>query len=170
MDLHPDVRRLLGSWRLERFRIHYDDGAQQHPMGEDADGLIVYTEAGYMSGQLMQRGRPRFAAVRSSVAERAIGTPEEIVAAFNGYFAYFCRFRVDTVQRRVEHDVLCCHLPDWEGRRLERFYSFEDAGAHERLVLRSAPITIEGRGARNELMFRREPALAPASLLANPLS
>jgi hypothetical protein len=160
------VERLLGSWRLESFRIVYQDGQVVHPMGEDADGLIVYTAAGYMSGHLMQRGRPRFAAVRSSVAERSIGTPEEIVAAFNGYFGYFCKFDVDPELRRIRHRVVACHLPDWEGRTLERFYSFPGAGAEERLALRSAPITVEGRPAHNELLFRREPVAAAESLLA----
>lgn len=161
-----DATRLLGSWRLHSFRIVYADGEVVHPLGPDAVGLLAYTPAGYMSGHLMQQGRRRFAAVRSSVAERSVGTSEEIVAAFNGYFGYFCRFSVDTEARCVRHHVVACHLPDWEGRTLKRFYRFEQAGGEEHLALRSEPITIEGRPAHNELVFRREPVLAPELLVA----
>jgi len=155
---HP-FRSLLGTWRLVEFRIVYVDGEIVYPMGSDAEGLMVYTAAGFMSGQLMQRGRPRFGAVRSSVAERGIGTAEEIVAAFNGYFAYFGRFEIEVESSRIRHHVLACHLPDWEGRVLERFYRFEQDEGTLCLALRSAPLTIEGRTAHNELRFRREPEI-----------
>ncbi|WP_219214293.1 lipocalin-like domain-containing protein [Variovorax boronicumulans] len=151
-----EVQQLIGTWRLDSFRIHYDDGELVFPMGSDAEGLIVYTPAGFMSGVLMQRGRPRFSAVRSSVAETGIGSTEEIIAAFNGYFSYFCRFNADPVQRKVTHSVIACHLPDWEGRTLERFWCFEDGADRQRLTLSSAPLMINGRQAKNELKFFRE--------------
>ena len=154
-----EVQRLIGTWRLLSFRILYADGGVEFPLGADAEGLVVYTAAGFMSGALMQRGRPRFSAVRTSVAERGIGTPEEVVAAFNGYFSYFCRVETDAALRRVRHHVVACHLPDWEGRTLERFWSFEEVDGRWQLRLRSAPLLINGREAFNELKFFREPDL-----------
>ncbi|VTU42540.1 lipocalin-like domain-containing protein [Variovorax sp. RA8] len=156
-----DVQALIGTWRLVSFRILYDDGSVEFPMGADAEGLIVYTHAGFMTGALMQRGRPKFSAMRSSVAERGIGSADEIVAAFNGYFSYFCRFETDPAQRKVIHRVIACHLPDWEGRTLERFWQFEDAGGRRQLTLRSAPLSINDRRAYNELKFLREPDVLP---------
>src|SRR5688572_16407305 len=47
-----DATRLLGSWRLQSFRIVYADGNVVHPLGADAVGLLAYTPAGYMSGHL----------------------------------------------------------------------------------------------------------------------
>jgi len=156
-----EVQALIGSWRLLSFRILYEDGGIDFPLGADAEGLIVYTHAGFMTGALMQRGRPKFSAMRSSVAERSIGSTDEIVAAFNGYFSYFCRFETDTAQRKVMHRVIACHLPDWEGRTLERFWQFDDAGGRRQLTLRSAPLSINGRLAYNELKFLREPDAFP---------
>ena len=156
-----EVQALIGSWRLLSFRILYDDGGVEYPLGADAEGLIVYTHAGFMTGALMQRGRPKFSAVRSSVAERGIGSADEIVAAFNGYFSYFCRFETDPAQRKVTHRVIACHLPDWEGRTLERFWQFEEAGGRRQLTLRSAPLSINERRAYNELKFLREPDVLP---------
>jgi hypothetical protein len=159
-----EVQALIGTWRLLSFRILYDDGGVEFPMGADAEGLIVYTHAGFMTGALMQRGRPKFSAVRASVAERGIGSADEIVAAFNGYFSYFCRFETDPAQRKLTHRVIGCHLPDWEGRTLERFWQFEDAGARSRLALRSAPLSINGRPACNELKFVREADVLPSGV------
>lgn len=150
-----ELNQLIGTWKLLSFRILFDDGDVEYPMGRDAVGYILYSAAGYMSGQMMQPGRPKFSAVRTSVAERGIGTPEEIVAAFNGYFSYCCRVEADIAQRKLTHRVIACQLPDWEGRTLERFWRFEGGG--NRLTLTSAPLVINGRAATNQLAFQREP-------------
>jgi hypothetical protein len=54
-----------------------------YPLGEDALGQAIFTESGYMSGQLMRQSRTDFAS-----DNQALGTPEEIQEAFRGYVAY----------------------------------------------------------------------------------
>lgn len=152
-----EALELVGSWRLVSYRICFEDGSIEYPLGADADGLLVYTSAGFMTGGLMRRGRPRFAASRSSVAERQNGTADEIVAAFNSYFSYFCRFETDPGARKVTHHVLGCQFPDWEGRTLERFWELNRFGNGVQLSLTSAPLLIHGRMAKNELKFERQP-------------
>jgi hypothetical protein len=64
------ARDFVGSYRLESFELVFDDGAVEHPLGRDAEGLIVYTREGFFTGQMMQRGRPRFAQARQSAAQK----------------------------------------------------------------------------------------------------
>jgi hypothetical protein len=53
--------RLIGAWRLAEFTVTAEDGTVTYPMGEDVEGLIIYTPDGYMSAQLMEPGRPAYA-------------------------------------------------------------------------------------------------------------
>lgn len=157
-----EALELIGSWRLVSYRICFDDGGIEYPLGEDADGLLVYTSAGYMTGGLMRRCRPKFSASRSSVAERQNGTADEVVVAFNSYFSYFCRFEADADERKVTHHVLGCQFPDWEGRTLERFWELNRFDNGVLLSLTSAPLLIHGRMAKNELKFERQPDVLPS--------
>lgn len=156
-----EALELIGSWQLVSYRICFEDGSIEFPLGADADGLLVYTSAGFMTGGLMRRGRPKFAASRSSVAERQNGTADEIVVAFNSYFSYFCRFETDAGARKVTHHVLGCQFPDWEGRSLERFWELNRFDDRVQLSLTSAPLLIHGRMAKNELKFERHPDVFP---------
>lgn len=54
--------RLIGAWKLVSYVERPVDGsAPFYPMGEEPQGIIMYTPDGYMSAQLMHPGRPRFA-------------------------------------------------------------------------------------------------------------
>ncbi|MGE0698376.1 MAG: lipocalin-like domain-containing protein [Hyphomicrobiaceae bacterium] len=47
---------LVGGWRLEGWSLVYDDGRpDEHPLGQDALGLILYTPDGHVSATLMRR-------------------------------------------------------------------------------------------------------------------
>lgn len=155
-----DFDRLIGSWRLVYFRIDFDDAsiAPAFPLGEDADGLIVYTREGFMSGQMMARGRRKFSVPRKSAFEKYAGATDEIVEAFNGYVAYFCRFELDPAQRMLRHHVICSLWPDWEGVTQTRYYALSG----DELILRSPKLSLEGRGAQNELLWRRAPPTEPS--------
>lgn len=99
-----DRRRLVGTWRLARWYITYEDGSVTEPLGAKAEGLLVYTDDGWMSAALMAAKRPRLSRRNpreASVAERA--------AAFDTFFAYSCRWRV--VGNSVEHSVTLSHNP-----------------------------------------------------------
>ncbi|MBL8210025.1 MAG: lipocalin-like domain-containing protein [Bryobacterales bacterium] len=53
---HGDAR-FAGTWRLLSYQMQEEELPVVHPFGEQATGLLLYTEDGYMSGQLMQPGR-----------------------------------------------------------------------------------------------------------------
>ena len=99
-----DRRRLVGTWQLARWFITYEDGSVTEPLGPAAEGLLVYTDDGWMSAALMAAGRPRLSRRNprdAAMAERA--------AAFDTFFAYTCRWRV--VGQSVEHSVTLSHNP-----------------------------------------------------------
>ncbi len=53
--------RLIGAWKLVSYVEEPVDGsAPFYPMGEEPQGIIMYTPDGYMSAQLMHPGRPKF--------------------------------------------------------------------------------------------------------------
>jgi hypothetical protein len=59
MDLR---NRFTGAWMLESYTEHPVDGpAPFYPLGENAEGIIMYTPEGFMSAQIMRVGRPEFA-------------------------------------------------------------------------------------------------------------
>lgn len=145
----------VGSYRLHSFELAFDDGSVEHPLGRDAEGLIVYTREGFFSGQMMQRGRPRFAQARQSAAQKDFGSDAEVRAAFNGYVAYYCTYDVDEAQAIVNHRVVAALLPNWEGQVNVRHYEFKG----DMLVLRSPPMTVAGKQGRSVLHWRRCPAI-----------
>lgn len=147
----------IGSYRLRSFELRYDDGDVEHPLGPDAEGLIVYTREGFFSGQMMQRGRPKFAQARQSAAQKNFGSDAEIRAAFNGYVAYYCSYDVDEARRIVNHRIVSALIPNWEGQVNVRHYEFQG----DVLVLRSPDVTVAGRVGRSVLHWQRCPVVYP---------
>ena len=149
------ARDFIGSYRLDSFELRFDDGTVEHPLGPDAEGLIVYTAEGFFSGQMMQMGRSKFAQARQSAAEKDFGSDAEVRAAFNGYVAYYCTYDVDAVQRIVNHRIISALLPNWEGQVNVRHYEFKS----DVLVLSSPPVTVAGKPGRSVLQWRRCPVV-----------
>ncbi len=90
-----EVKDLLGAWRLVSWSLVYADGrAPEYPMGEDAQGIIMYTPDGHVSATLMRKSRPA----------AAPATPAEAAAAFAESFAYAGRYalRDGTVYHSIE--------------------------------------------------------------------
>ena len=103
-----DRARLVGAWQLSRWYITYEDGSVTEPLGQHAEGLLVYTADGWMSAQMMTAGRPRLSRGNPRAAP-----VEERAAAFDTFFGYCCRWRV--VGQAVEHHVTISHNPALAG-------------------------------------------------------
>lgn len=74
--------RLLGAWRLVSYVAVDEAGELDYPLGEDAEGLIVYTPQGWMSAQLVRRDRPPFTEGRLES-----GSDAELAAAGRGFIS-----------------------------------------------------------------------------------
>ena len=89
--------QLSGTWELESWTIGYSDREDfSYPYGEDPQGLLLYTEDGWMSASICRASRAK---LPEDVSFRAL--PEAVRAeAFSSYFHYAGRYQV------VDGDVI----------------------------------------------------------------
>ena len=101
---------LQGSWQLESWTIGYSDRDDfTYPYGEDPQGLLLYTNDGWMSASIARHER---APLPEDVSFRKI--PDELRAdAFASYFHYAGRYRV--VDGDVIHYVSQSLNPNFPG-------------------------------------------------------
>ena len=142
--------RLIGAWTLQSYTAFPLDGsAPFHPLGEDAQGIILYTPDGYMSAQLMRKDRPPFA-----TDDLFDGTTDEYRQAA-AYIGYSGGFEVDEEMATVTHHVAVSFFPGW----LERAQIRSVSRDHHRLTLGAeTPIRSGGREVLSRLEWRRPQA------------
>lgn len=144
--LRSDV---LGTWELVSYSAHDDQGGPvYYPLGSDALGLIMYTADGYMSAQLMRRGRPDF-----DRPDTAGGTTEQAAAAAFGYLAYSGPFEVDEQSNTLHHNVIVSLLPNWLDHREERRAYL----GGDRLTLSGTTTFADGTSTVATLVWKRRP-------------
>lgn len=131
-DKHAQVvEQLTGVWRLVSSEFRSASGEVIYPLGEDAVGQAIFTESGYMSGQLMRQNRPPFAS-----GNQAAGTPDEINAAMQGYVAYYGPCQIDIEKQTLTTDVEGSLYPNWVGGQQVRYYELTE----KQLILKTSPI------------------------------
>ncbi|MBS1850431.1 MAG: lipocalin-like domain-containing protein [Acidobacteria bacterium] len=102
----PDIasRELVGTWRLVAYEDHLPDGTIDYPYGKNPAGLLIYDATGHMSIQIARTPQPKVAAGDDEKI-----TPQEKIALFDSYVAYFGSYTVDwkrhVVTTRVEADL-----------------------------------------------------------------
>jgi|RhiMetdeSRZDD1v2_1073273.scaffolds.fasta_scaffold42097_6 Lipocalin-like domain len=139
---------LVGAWRLVSAEVRYTDRPAERPWGDGAVGLLIYDRSGYMSVQIMRAARPA-RQPRPVPPPAALGTIAENEAL--GYLGYCGRYEVNEAARTITHHVEGGLLPEQVGARLVRGYEHRDG----RLVLRTAPITVDGHERSGVLTFER---------------
>lgn len=82
---------LVGSWQLESWTIGYSDSDSfSYPFGESPQGLLMYSDDGWMSAAINRAGRDPFP---DGLSPRT--TPDETsAAAYHSYFHYAGRYKV----------------------------------------------------------------------------
>jgi hypothetical protein len=123
---HAD--RLVGAWRLVEWSAFVDGDFAAHPMGDDAQGQILYTADGAMSAILHAADRPPFG---TRTFDRADAHQRD--AAARSYLSYGGTYAVhgDDVHHHVAHSL----FPDWVGTVLVRAISWDG----DDLVLTTPP-------------------------------
>jgi hypothetical protein len=101
---------LVGSWRLESWTTGYSDRDDfTYPFGENPQGLLIYSQDGWMSAGLNRGDRGRFS---EGVSPRSV--PDEALAdAYRSYFHYSGRYRV--IGGDVVHYVTQSLYPNFPG-------------------------------------------------------
>jgi hypothetical protein len=141
-----------GTWTLARWEYTVDGEPRGCPMGEDAQGQLIYGSDGHMCATLMMRDRPRSAAAQFHQA-----TPEERDLAALGYVSYGGVWELaDDV---VTHHVGYALFPNWIGTDLVRQVSWKG----DELVLTALPETTRsGKVVVNRLYWVRADEEPPA--------
>lgn len=138
---------LVGAWRLVSYiDVPLDGSAPNYPIGEDAQGIILYTPDGFMSAQLMVSARPEFAS-----GDWFEGSYEEFRAEAGGYIAYSGPYDVDE-QGTLTHTMDVSLFPNWLNQTQPRIVNLDG----DILKLSTAsPIRSHGRAVNSYLTWRR---------------
>ena len=135
---------LLGSWRLVSCETKAADGSIDYPLGEDAVGLLMYTDDGHMSVSLARADRQPFA-----TGDLVGGKRGEKERAAESYVSYCGRYeyRDDFVTHHVELSL----FPNWSGQDQKRRVELNGG----RLTLEAPPFVIKGIEQRARLVWQR---------------
>lgn len=136
--------RLVGTWSLARWEAQVGDQPPTLPFGPDAAGRIMYDWVGNMAVQLLIPDRPRFAS-----PDWTEGTPSELEAAFEGFFAYYGDYTLDETAGTVTHHLQAALFPNWIGTEQVRTFRFEG----DTLVLNTPPTVGQGMEAVHTLWW-----------------
>lgn len=113
-----------------------DGGHRSFPLGDDAHGIIIYTQSGHMSVQIGSTGRRQY-----QDGSPHGGTDAERAATAAGYLAYAGRYTVSD-EGVVEHLPDVSLFPNWEHTTVPRKATI----AHDRLTLELVePLIIDGK-------------------------
>ena len=139
---------LVGTWRLVSWESRDSDGNVSYPMGRDATGQVMFDSTGSVSIQLMQRNRPRFAS-----GDRAIGTPDEIRAAFVGLLAYYGRYTLDASSGTLRIRVEGASFPNMIGTEQVRHVRIDG----RRFTGTTPPVLVAGRMVTGVFVWEKIP-------------
>ena len=121
---------LIGVWKLISFEGRYEGEEPFFPFGKDAKGLLIYTDVGRFSVQMMAPNRPKFVS-----GDQLKGTVKEINECFKGCISYFGEYEFNATGGFVIHHIENSLFPNWEGAQ-KRFVEISD----KRISLTTPPV------------------------------
>ena len=138
---------LVGSWRLVSEEARSSSGRTTAQYGPKPTGRLMYDAAGRVSAHLVDPGVKRFVS-----GDLYVFTPDEVKAAFSGYFGYFGTYTVDTAAGTVTHHVRGASFPNYVGTDQTRFVKLSG----DRLELATQPQKEGGEELTTYLVWERE--------------
>ena len=133
--------QLVGAWTLISWVNRGSDGSVSYPMGEQAEGQIIYTASGRMSAHLMRPGR--------TASGTSTGSSQAIQ---QGYFGYYGTYVVSEEEGVVTHYVEGSISPGYVGNQQRRRFEFDGP---DRITLRPPTSTLGGVERTSELVWER---------------
>jgi Lipocalin-like domain len=135
-------QQLVGTWIVVSSSTKLPDGSPA--WGSNPKGLVIFTENGHYSSQLMRSDRPKFAS-----NNRTTGTPEENKAAVQGAISSFGTYSVDEANKTFTIRYQASSYPNLEGTEQTR--PFTIAG-DELKVTNPAP---SAGGPPSQIVYKR---------------
>jgi Lipocalin-like domain len=105
--------QLVGTWQFVSSTGKLADGSPT--WGSNPTGLLIFTENGRFSVQIMRTDRPKYAS-----NNRMKGTPEEIKATAEGTISYFGTYAVSEADKTVTYKIEGASFPNWNGTDQKR--------------------------------------------------
>jgi hypothetical protein len=138
---------LAGTWSLVAWRRIAEDDSVSYPMGDDASGLLSYTDNGRMAVQISAAKRAE------QDTDDPLGGDEGARAqAYSTYLAYYGTYEVQS-DHKVVHRIEASLYQNWAGETQVRPYTLQSG----ELVLRTPPMQLaDGSTVVNELSWKRE--------------
>ena len=140
---------LIGSWKLDAFRLEMPDGSVNHPYGEDLAGYLFYNEQGFMSAAFMNASRGE--APDGELGEAAQASNYDQFMAYSGPY--------EVIGDRIQHYVEVSSLEVWTGTVQERWFKIDG----DRLEILTAGLSVGSEAPVGRLVWHRvEQAVIPA--------
>jgi hypothetical protein len=136
---------LIGVWHLRSWVSEAADGIQL-PMGEDPEGVVVYTADGTMITTIGRAGRTPI-----DGGDIAGGPEDQRLEAMSSFIAYSGTFRIEGGD--VLHSVTMSLFPNWIGTTQRRHVALSAGG--RRLTLSADPFLLRGRLSSQALVWER---------------
>jgi hypothetical protein len=137
--------KVVGTWKLVSIETLRPNGEVIYDwMGRNPAGLIIYDQTGHMAVQFMRDPRP------TTIASEHM-TPEEIKAAYEGYYAYFGTYEFNEKEGIVRHNIKASLSPSEVGITYKRYVKL--VGDH--LILTTTPFPEAGEQRTNRITFER---------------
>ena len=114
-----ELRSLAGTWVMESAYEIKADGTRTTNYSEHPWGLLMVDRAGRYNLQIFRPGRRAFA------KDKVNATLEELREAVVGSSTHYGRVKIDSAKHQLLFDVEAASLPNWEGKRQIRDYTFE---------------------------------------------
>jgi hypothetical protein len=136
-----------GTWELVAWRRHAEDGTITYPLGDDAEGVLLYTPDGQMAVVLTAANRPTTLPDGDPVG----GDVQDRADAYSTCLAYVGTYEVR--ESEVVHRVSLCLYPKWANDEQVRPFTYTG----DELTLRTPPTQTAHGTVVNELEWRRRP-------------
>ena len=134
---------LVGTWELVEWTAVDGNGQISYPYGDDAQGLIMYSQTGEMMMILSATDRDSLGTFDLSSLDHV-----KLVAAFDNFFAYYGTYEIDRKNNTVKHRIEGSSFPDWTGGEQQRQFELRN----NQLVLRAT----QTAGLDHSLTWRRK--------------
>lgn len=110
---------LIGTYQLVSWENHDASGLVTYPLGPNAQGLINYSQDGYMFVQIMASQRQPHA-----VIDLFDGDIDEIKHSATTHLSYCGRYELRG--NEVIHHVKICSFPNWVNTEQRRAFKFNN--------------------------------------------
>ncbi|MCR8561432.1 lipocalin-like domain-containing protein [Mucilaginibacter sp. BJC16-A38] len=139
------TKNLPGTYTLVSVDNIDKNGSRIHLYGDNPQGLLILDLQGNYSLQIMNSGRPKFAA-----ADKAKGTDDENRAAVKGCNTHFGTYTVDEGKGIIKFNIVHASFPNWEGTQQVRPFTLLNG-----VFTYTVPSPTTGGTATGEVVWKR---------------